>query len=48
MGVGEVKNCLNHPYVINEWPISTGELVMKYMYNLREFIANDVEIKYEI
>ena len=24
MGVGGgVKNCLNHPYVINEWPLST-------------------------
>ena len=20
MGVGGVKNCQNHPYVINEWP----------------------------
>ena len=29
MGVGKrVKNCQNHPYVINEWPLSTpSELV---------------------
>ena len=24
MGIGEVKNCQNHPYAINEWPLSHG------------------------
>ena len=29
MGVGEgVKNCQNHPYVINEWPL-TDIIVIK-------------------
>ena len=23
MGVRRVNNCKNHPYVINEWPLST-------------------------
>ena len=25
MGVGGVKNCQNHPYVINEWPPTSGQ-----------------------
>ena len=25
MGVGEVKNCQNRPYVINEWPLIQHE-----------------------
>ena len=26
MGVGGVKNCQNHPYVINEWPLTAQVL----------------------
>jgi hypothetical protein len=22
VGVGRVKNCQNHPYIINEWPLT--------------------------
>ena len=29
MGVREVKNCQNHPYVINEWPLNT--LYLKFL-----------------
>ena len=26
MGVGGVKNFENHPYVINEWPLTTNKI----------------------
>ena len=25
MGVGGFKNCQNHPYVINEWPLASAD-----------------------
>jgi hypothetical protein len=25
MGVGDVKNCKNHPYIIYEWPLTNAQ-----------------------
>ena len=32
VGVGAVKNCQNHPYVINEWPLRGFICVTDYLY----------------
>ena len=28
MEVGSVKNCQNHPYIINEWPLKMNNVIL--------------------
>ena len=42
MGVAEVKNSQNHPYVINEWPLE------KYLYQQITRRSANEELSYRI